>query len=157
MKLLLLVVGKTVESWLKAGVDEYVSRLGHFAQFEMQVVPDLKNTKSMDTSVQKQKEGEQILKLLQNGDHVVLLDDKGREFTSEELATWVDKKSMISSKRIVFIIGGPYGFSNEVYARADEKMSLSKMTFSHQMVRVIFVEQLYRAFTIIKGIPYHHI
>lgn len=157
MKLLLLVVGKTVESWLKAGVDEYVSRLGHFAQFEMQVVPDLKNTKSMDTSVQKQKEGEQILKLLQNGDHVVLLDDKGREFTSEELATWVDKKVMISSKRIVFIIGGPYGFSNEVYARADEKMSLSKMTFSHQMVRVIFVEQLYRAFTIIKGIPYHHI
>lgn len=157
MKLLLLVVGKTVESWLKAGVDEYVSRLGHFAQFEMQVVSDLKNTKSMDTSVQKQKEGEQILKLLQNGDHVVLLDDKGREFTSEELATWVDKKAMISSKRIVFIIGGPYGFSNEVYARADEKMSLSKMTFSHQMVRVIFVEQLYRAFTIIKGIPYHHI
>lgn len=157
MKLLLLVVGKTVESWLKAGVDEYVSRLGHFAQFEMQVVPDLKNTKSMDTSVQKQKEGEQILKLLQNGDYVVLLDDKGREFTSEELATWVYKKAMISSKRIVFIIGGPYGFSNEVYARADEKMSLSKMTFSHQMVRVIFLEQLYRAFTIIKGIPYHHI
>lgn len=157
MKIVLLVVGKTVEAWLKSGIDDYVSRLGHFVPFEMQVIPELKNTKSMDVTTQKQKEGEQILKSLVPGDYIVLLDDKGTHFTSEELAVWVDKKGMQSNKRVVFIIGGPYGFSKDVYAKANEKLSLSKMTFSHQMVRLIFVEQLYRAYTIIKGIPYHHI
>ena len=157
MKIVLLVVGKTVEAWLKSGIDDYVSRLGHFVPFEMQVIPDLKNTKSMDTATQKQKEGELILKSLQPGDHVVLLDDKGAQYSSEELSVWVDKKSMQTGKRLVFIIGGPYGFSKDVYAKANEKLSLSKMTFSHQMVRLIFVEQLYRAYTILKGIPYHHI
>lgn len=157
MKIVLLVVGRTVETWLKNGIDDYVSRLGHFVPFEMQVIPELKNTKSMDTLTQKQKEGELILKSLQPGDHVVLLDDKGAQYSSEELSVWVDKKSMQTGKRLVFIIGGPYGFSKDVYAKANEKLSLSKMTFSHQMVRLIFVEQLYRAYTIIKGIPYHHI
>ncbi len=157
MKIVLLVVGRTVEAWLKNGIDDYVSRLGHFVPFEMQVIPELKNTKSMDTLTQKQKEGELILKSFQAGDHIVLLDDKGAHYTSEELATWVDKRTMQSNKRVVFVIGGPYGFSKEVYAKANEKLSLSKMTFSHQMVRLIFVEQLYRAYTIIKGIPYHHI
>lgn len=146
-----------MEAWLKSGIDDYVSRLGHFVPFEMQVIPDLKNTKSMDTATQKQKEGELILKSLQPGDHVVLLDDKGAQYSSEELSVWVDKKSMQTGKRLVFIIGGPYGFSKDVYAKANEKLSLSKMTFSHQMVRLIFVEQLYRAYTILKGIPYHHI
>lgn len=157
MKIVLLVVGRTVETWLKNGIDDYVSRIGHFIPFEMQVIPELKNTKSMDTLTQKQKEGELILKSLQPGDHVVLLDDKGAQYSSEELSVWVDKKSMQTGKRLVFIIGGPYGFSKDVYAKANEKLSLSKMTFSHQMVRLIFVEQLYRAYTIIKGIPYHHI
>ena len=157
MKIVLLVVGRTVETWLKNGIDDYVSRLGHFVPFEMQVIPELKNTKSMDTLTQKQKEGELIIKSLQPGDHVILLDDKGAQYSSEELSVWVDKKSMQTGKRLVFIIGGPYGFSKEVYAKANEKLSLSKMTFSHQMVRLIFVEQLYRAYTIIKGIPYHHI
>lgn len=157
MKIVLLVVGRTVETWLKNGIDDYVSRLGHFVPFEMQVIPELKNTKSMDTLTQKQKEGELIIKSLQPGDHVILLDDKGAQYSSEELSVWVDKKSMQTGKRLVFIIGGPYGFSKDVYAKANEKLSLSKMTFSHQMVRLIFVEQLYRAYTILKGIPYHHI
>jgi 23S rRNA (pseudouridine1915-N3)-methyltransferase len=157
MKFTLLVVGRTVEKHYITAIDDYVARTKHFISFDMEVIPELKNTKSMDTLTQKQKEGELILKSFQAGDHIVLLDDKGAHYTSEELATWVDKRTMQSNKRVVFVIGGPYGFSKEVYAKANEKLSLSKMTFSHQMVRLIFVEQLYRAYTIIKGIPYHHI
>lgn len=156
MKIVLIVVGKTVEEWLKKGIQNYVERIGHFAPLEIQVIPDLKNTKNMDTSVQKEREGELIIKLLQKGDDVILLDDKGMEMTSEDMSVWLDKKASLSVKRLVFIIGGPYGFSKNVYDSANGKLSLSKMTFSHQMVRLIFVEQLYRAFTIINGMPYHH-
>ena len=161
MKILLIVVGKTDQKWLIDGIGQYAERLTHFAQFEMQVIPDIKNTKNMDSQnmdsqTQKVREGEQILNLLQPSDDVWLLDDKGREMTSPEMASWLEKRMSQSTKRLVFIIGGPYGFSPDVYARVPGKVSLSKMTFSHQMVRLIFVEQLYRAFTILNNLPYHH-
>ena len=156
MKILLIVVGKTDQKWLTEGIAQYTERLTHFSQFEMQVIPDIRNTRSMDPQVQKVHEGEQILKLLQSSDDVYLLDDKGREFTSPEMAAWLEKRMAQSTKRLVFIIGGPYGFSPDVYARVPNRISLSRMTFSHQMVRLIFVEQLYRAFAILSNLPYHH-
>ena len=156
MKILLIVVGKTDQQWLTEGIAQYTERLTHFSQFEMQVIPDIRNTRSMDPQVQKVHEGEQILKLLQSSDDVYLLDDKGREFTSPEMAAWLEKRMAQSTKRLVFIIGGPYGFSPDVYARVPNRISLSRMTFSHQMVRLIFVEQLYRAFAILNNLPYHH-
>ena len=156
MKILLIVVGKTDRQWLNDGIRQYVERLSHFSQFEMQVIPDIRNTRSMDQQVQKVREGEQILKLLQPSDDIYLLDDKGREMTSAQMAQWLEKRMAQSTKRLVFIIGGPYGFSQDVYARVPGKLSLSKMTFSHQMVRLIFVEQLYRAFSILNNLPYHH-
>ena len=156
MKILLIVIGKTDQKWLVDGIGQYAERLTHFAQFEMQVIPDIKNTKNMDFQTQKIREGELILNLLQSSDDVWLLDDKGREMTSPEMARWLEKRMAQSTKRLVFIIGGPYGFSQDVYNRVPGKMSLSKMTFSHQMVRLIFVEQLYRAFSILNNLPYHH-
>lgn len=156
MKIILIVVGKTVEDWLKKGIDCYTERLGHFCQFETVTIPDLKNNKNMDFQTQKVREGESILKLLQPSDDVYLLDDKGLEMTSTAMASWLEKRMSQSSKRLVFIIGGPYGFSPAVYDRVPGRLSLSKMTFSHQMVRVIFVEQLYRAFSILNNLPYHH-
>ena len=156
MKILLIVVGKTDQKWLTEGISQYVERLTHFCQFEMQVIPDIRNTKNMDQNVQKQREGELILNLLQPSDDVWLLDDKGREMTSAETARWLEKRMAQSTKRLVFIIGGPYGFSPDVYNRVPGRLSLSKMTFSHQMVRLIFVEQLYRAFSILNNLPYHH-
>ena len=156
MKILLIVVGKTDQQWLTDGIRQYVERLTHFGQFEIQVIPDVKNTRSMEPQVQKVREGEQILKLLQPSDDVWLLDDKGLEMTSPQLAQWLEKRMAQSTKRLVFIIGGPYGFSPDVYARVPGRLSLSRMTFSHQMVRLIFVEQLYRAFSILHNLPYHH-
>jgi 23S rRNA (pseudouridine1915-N3)-methyltransferase len=156
MKILLIVVGKTDQQWLNQGIGQYVERLTHFCQFDMQVIPDIKNTKNMDQNVQKQREGELILNLLQPSDDVWLLDDKGRDMTSPDLAKWIEKRMAQSSKRLVFIIGGPYGFSPDVYNRVPGRLSLSRMTFSHQMVRLIFVEQLYRAFAILNNLPYHH-
>ena len=156
MKILLIVVGKTDQKWLSEGIDQYVERLSHFGQFEMQVIPDIKNTKNMDQNTQKIREGELILNLLQPSDDVWLLDDKGREMTSAETASWLHKRMAQSTKRLVFIIGGPYGFSPDVYNRVPGRLSLSRMTFSHQMVRLIFVEQLYRAFSILNNLPYHH-
>ena len=156
MKILLIVIGKTDQQWLAEGINQYADRLKHFGQFELQVIPDIKNTRSMDPQVQKVREGEQILKLLQPSDDVWLLDDKGREMTSPELAGWLEKRMAQSTKRLVFIIGGPYGFPPDVYDRVPGRLSLSRMTFSHQMVRLIFVEQLYRAFSIINNLPYHH-
>lgn len=156
MKTVLIMVGRTTEKWIEQGMEDYCSRLTHFAPFEIITVPELKNTKSMDTKVQKELEADAILRLLQPSDDVMLLDEKGLEMTSEQTASWLDRKLQGSAKRLVFIIGGPYGFSDRVYAAAGGKLSLSRMTFSHQMVRVIFVEQLYRAFTIMKGLPYHH-
>jgi len=156
MKILLILVGKTDQQWLTEGISQYTERLSHFAQFEMQVIPDIKNTKNMDQNTQKVREGELILNLLQPSDDVWLLDDKGREMTSPEMAQWLQKRMAQSTKRLVFIIGGPYGFSPDVYTRVPGRLSLSRLTFSHQMVRLIFVEQLYRAFSILNNLPYHH-
>ena len=156
MKIHLIVVGKTDQPWLVTGISQYAERLTHFGQFEMQVIPDIKNTKNMDLQTQKVREGELILNLLQPSDDVWLLDDKGKEMTSPEMASWLEKRMAQSTKRLVFIIGGPYGFSADVYNRVPGRLSLSRMTFSHQMVRLIFVEQLYRAFSILNNLPYHH-
>jgi 23S rRNA (pseudouridine1915-N3)-methyltransferase len=156
MKILLIVVGKTDQQWLTEGISQYIDRLSHYSQFELHVIPDIRNTRSMEAQVQKVREGEQILKLLQPSDDIWLLDDKGREMTSPEMARWLEKRMSQSTKRLVFIIGGPYGFSPDVYDRVPGRLSLSRMTFSHQMVRLIFVEQLYRAFSILNNLPYHH-
>ena len=156
MKILLLVIGKTDLEWLRTGIELYTERISRFVQFEIQVIPDLRNTRNMEPAVQKVREGESILKLLQTSDDVFLLDDKGREMSSPELAQWLEKRMAQSSKRLVFIIGGPYGFSADVYNRVPGRISLSRMTFSHQMVRLRFVEQLYRAFSILNNLPYHH-
>ena len=156
MRATLLLVGKTVNKHFVELIDEYAGRVKHYMGFDITVIPELKNTKGLSAEQQKQQEGELILKQLQTGDHVVLLDEHGKEWRSVEFSRWMEQKMQTVGKRLVFIIGGPYGFSPEVYARANEKLSLSKMTFSHQMVRLIFVEQLYRAMTIMRGEPYHH-
>ncbi|MBR6198346.1 MAG: 23S rRNA (pseudouridine(1915)-N(3))-methyltransferase RlmH [Bacteroidaceae bacterium] len=156
MKITLLLVGKTVNKDFVKLIDEYAGRVKHYIGFEIVTIPELKNTKSLSAEQQKQAEGELILKQLQGGDHVVLLDEHGKEFRSIEFADWMTRKMNTVNKRLVFIVGGPYGFSPSVYDAANEKISLSKMTFSHQMIRLIFVEQIYRAMTIIKGEPYHH-
>lgn len=155
MKTELIMVGKTVDKLYTKGIGDYQERIGHYMPFNITVIPALKNTKSLSEDQQKQAEGELILRLIQPSDTVVLLDEHGAERTSMEMATWLTRK-LQTARRLVFIIGGPYGFSADVYGRADEKISLSRMTFSHQMVRLIFVEQLYRACTIIRGESYHH-
>ena len=155
MKTILILVGKTQNKIFKVGIDDYVSRIEHYMPFSITTISELKNTKSLSEDQQKQKEGELILKEIQPSDTVVLLDEHGAEFRSIEYAKWLKQKQN-TARRLVFIIGGPYGFSPDVYTRANEKISLSRMTFSHQMVRLIFTEQLYRACTIIKGEPYHH-
>ena len=156
MKITLLVVGRTVDNNIIAGIKDYTQRVSHFAQFDIEVIPELKNAKKLSEAQQKEAEGELILKALQAGDRVVLLDEGGKEFRSTEFAAWIEHKQNISTKRLVFIVGGPYGFAQKVYEAAHEKLSLSKMTFSHQMIRLLFVEQLYRAYTIINHLPYHH-
>ncbi|MBQ5510160.1 MAG: 23S rRNA (pseudouridine(1915)-N(3))-methyltransferase RlmH [Prevotella sp.] len=155
MKTELILVSKTTDKHLAAGIDDYVSRICHYLPFAITVIPELKNTKNMTEEQQKVREGELILQKIQPSDTVVLLDEHGKEFRSIELADWLQKKQN-TARRLVFVIGGPYGFSESIYKRADEQLSLSKMTFSHQMVRLLFVEQIYRACTIIKGEPYHH-
>lgn len=156
MKVSLLLVGKTVNKHFVELIDEYAGRVKHYIGFEIVTIPELKNTKNLSVDQQKQMEGELILKQLQPGDHVVLLDEHGKEFRSIEFSKYMEQKMLSVNKRLVFVIGGPYGFSQDVYGKANEKISLSKMTFSHQMIRLIFVEQLYRAMTIMKGEPYHH-
>ncbi len=156
MKITLLTVGKTDRSWVKDGLDIYLSRLKHYVPFSIVEIPELKNVSALSTDQIKVKEGELILKQLKANDDVILLDERGKEYSSTKWAEALSKKINLGGKDIVFVIGGAYGFSNEVYERASGKISLSKMTFSHQMVRVIFVEQLYRAFTIMRGEPYHH-
>ena len=155
MKTELILVSKTTDKHLAAGIDDYVSRICHYLPFAITVIPELKNTKNMTEEQQKIREGELILQKIQPSDTVVLLDEHGKEFRSIEFADWLQKKQN-TARRLVFVIGGPYGFSESIYKRADELLSLSKMTFSHQMVRLLFVEQIYRACTIIKGEPYHH-
>jgi len=156
MKICLLVIGKTDTGYFKDAIDEYKNRLEHYIPFEMQIIPDIKNVKNLSTDQQKEKEGELILKSIQPGDYIVLLDERGKEYTSVQFASYIEKKTHTVSKRLVFVIGGPYGFSKSVYEKASEKISLSKMTFSHQMIRLVFTEQLYRAMTILNNEPYHH-
>ena len=156
MNIRLILVGKTEESYLKQGISQYCGRLEHYCKFSLLEIPELKNAKSLTREQIKDKEGELILKNVAPGDCLCLLDERGRMFTSVEWAAHLEKKFLYSPRDITFVIGGSYGFGEAVYARADEKISLSKMTFSHQLCRVIFLEQLYRAFTIIKGEPYHH-
>ena len=156
MKISLLVVGKTVEPYFVQGIEEYSKRLAHYVPFEMIVILELRNTKSLSTDQQKEREADLILKSLLPGDYIVLLDEHGKEFTSMQFASYLEKKMVNVAKRLVFVIGGPYGFSNRVYQAAHEKISLSKMTYSHQMIRLIFTEQLYRAMTILNNEPYHH-
>lgn len=156
MKIALIVIGKTDAGYFVDAINEYKKRLVHYIPFEMEVIPDIKNVKNMSEFQQKEKEGELILKFLQPGDYLVLLDEKGKDFTSLQFAAYLEKKMHTIPKRLVFIIGGPYGFSEAVYGAASEKISLSKMTFSHQMVRLIFIEQIYRAMTILNNEPYHH-
>ena len=156
MRINLILVGKTTSKTFQTIIDDYSERVTHYTPFAVTVIPELKNTKALSQEQQKQMEGELILRQLQDSDYVVLLDEHGKELRSIEFATWISKKQQTVSRRVVFIIGGSYGFSPAIYQRADEKLSLSKMTFSHQMVRMIFIEQLYRAFTILKGEQYHH-
>ena len=155
MKTILIQVGKTTSKHFQAVIADYVERIGHHMPFDVVTIPELKNTKSLTEEQQKQTEGELILKQLQPSDTVVLLDEHGRELRSVEFARWLEHKQQ-TCRRLVFVIGGPYGFSPAVYGRANEQLSLSRMTFSHQMIRMTFTEQVYRACTIIKGEPYHH-
>lgn len=155
MKTVLILIGKTTNKHFVAGINDYSERINHYMPFEIKVIQEIKNTKSLTEDQQKIAEGSLILKLLQPSDTVVLLDEHGEEMRSVAFAKWLQGKQF-NARRLVLVIGGPYGFSQDVYDRATELVSLSKMTFSHQMVRLIFTEQLYRACTIIKGEPYHH-
>ncbi|MGB5981081.1 MAG: 23S rRNA (pseudouridine(1915)-N(3))-methyltransferase RlmH [Nonlabens sp.] len=156
MKVTLLAVGKTDDSRIADLTEVYADRLQHYVNFDLQIIPDLKKTKNMSEDRQKQEEGKNILNQLEKSDFVTLLDERGKKLTSPQFAELINKRSISGLKRLVFIIGGPYGFSKEVYERANSKLSLSDMTFSHQMVRLFAVEQIYRAFTILKNEPYHH-
>ncbi len=156
MKITLLTVGKTEDAYLKEGMGKYVKRLKHYTKLDLVEINELKNTRALSAEQQKTKEAELILKKITPLDHVVLMDEKGAEYSSTQFAAFINKKEISSSANLVFVIGGPYGFDQAVYQRANDKLSLSRMTFSHQMVRLFFVEQLYRAYTIIKGEPYHH-
>lgn len=156
MKITLLTVGKTDRDWVRQGLEIYVSRLRHYIPFTLTEIPELKNVSALSREQIKIKEGELILKNIRTSDDVILLDERGKEYSSMQLAGILQDKINYECKDMVFVIGGAYGFSETVYARADSKISLSRMTFSHQMVRTIFAEQLYRAFTIMKGEPYHH-
>ena len=156
MKIKLIVVGKTNARYLVEGEKEYEKRLKHYTKFEEIIIPDVKQSGKLSESELKKKEGQLILAKLENSDHVILLDDKGRSYSSIELANFLQQKMNSGLKSLVFVVGGAYGFSDEVYQRAGSKLSLSKMTFSHQMVRLIFKEQLYRGFSILRGEKYHH-
>jgi len=156
MKITLICIGKTDESYLNIGIDKYLSRLKHYINVNYITLPDVKNSRNLSKEQQKTKEAQLILKQLGNTDTVILLDEHGKEYRSTTFAQFLDKKMLSSTQNLVFIIGGPYGFDISINQRAQSKISLSMMTFSHQMIRLFFVEQLYRAFTILKGEPYHH-
>lgn len=156
MKIKLVVVGKTEKGYLKEGIAEYAKRLKHYFPFELVEIPELKNARKLREGQIKVAEGELLLKQFVNSDCVVLLDEQGKQFRSKEFAQYFQKKANSGLKQVVLVVGGAYGFSDEVYQRANEKISLSKMTFSHQMVRLFAIEQVYRAMTILRGEPYHH-
>lgn len=156
MEITLMTVGKTRAGFVADGVKEYSRRIARYTPFSMVELPDVRSTRTMSAALQKGQEGVMILEKLQTSDFVILLDEKGREYRSVEFASYIEKIMASGRKRVVFVVGGPYGFSDEVYARADAKLSLSRMTFNHEMVRMFFVEQIYRAMTILRGEPYHH-
>lgn len=156
MKITLLTVGKTSTPYIQEGIDLYLARLRHYIQFEIQTLPDLKSTRSLSVEQQKEREGEAILAALTQADYVALLDERGTEMTSREWAAFLQKRMASGACRVVFVVGGPYGFSQAVYDRANSLVSFSKMTFSHEMIRLFFTEQLYRAMTILRNEPYHH-
>lgn len=156
MKIVVIAVGKTSTEYISRGVDEFLKRANRYLGVELTVIPDIKNSKALTEEAQKQQEGRNILASLQPGDIVTLLDERGKELTSREFSGMIERRMVQGTKRLVFVIGGPYGFSKEVYERADSKLSLSRMTFTHEMVRLFFVEQIYRAMTIMRGEPYHH-
>lgn len=156
MKIKIIVIGKTHKKFLIEGENEYLSRIQHYIQVEKVEIADLKKAKHLTEAQIKEQEGQLILNKIDNSDWVVLLDEKGKQYSSIEFSKWNQERMNRGLKQITFVVGGPYGFSDEVYARTNEKISLSKMTFSHQMIRMFFIEQLYRAFTILKNEPYHH-
>jgi Uncharacterized conserved protein len=156
MKIDLVLVGKSDQKYLQEGIDIYLKRLKYYCQFEMKIIPDLKSTKSLSEEQQKEKEGELIINQIKDSDFVILLDERGESLSSVDFAQFIEKRQVAGTRKLSFVVGGPYGFSRDVYAKANAKLSLSAMTFSHQMVRLLFIEQLYRAFTIINGEPYHH-
>jgi 23S rRNA (pseudouridine1915-N3)-methyltransferase len=156
MKILLLVIGKTDEKYLIEGMDKYRNRLKHYIGFDYEEIPDIKNRKSLSEAQQKKQEGDLILTKINAGDKLVLLDDKGKDYSSISFSKHLQQQMNSGIKRLVFVVGGPYGFDASVYAKSQGKLSLSKMTFSHQMIRLFMVEQVYRAMTILKNEPYHH-
>ncbi len=156
MKTIFIVIGKTTDRRIATLTDEYIGRIGHYMSFEMQVIPELRNAKNLSQEQQKAEEAELLKKTLQPGDYIVLLDEHGKERRSIDFASWMQKRMAAAPRRLVFIVGGPYGFARQIHELAQEEISLSQMTFSHQMIRLFFVEQVYRAMTIIRGEPYHH-
>ncbi|WP_431121682.1 23S rRNA (pseudouridine(1915)-N(3))-methyltransferase RlmH [Flagellimonas flava] len=156
MQITLIAIGKTDSAELSTLINIYEKRLGHYVKFQFKVLPDVKNTKNLSESQQKEKEGELLLSQIHSSDHLVLLDENGKHYNSMEFSKFLQKKMNSGLRNLVLVIGGPYGFSDSVYARSQEKLSLSHMTFSHQMVRLFLVEQLYRGFTILRNEPYHH-
>lgn len=156
MKITLIAIGKTDEAWIQEGINKYVDRLKHYITFNTIIIPDLKNAGKLSHEQHKVEEGKLILQKILNSDHVLLLDEKGKTFSSVDFSAHLQKKMNSGLSHLVFVIGGPFGFSEELYKRAQDKISLSSMTLSHQMIRVFFCEQLYRAFTILKGEKYHH-
>ena len=156
MKIVIIAVGKTSTGYVACGVEEFLKRANRYVPTELIVIPDVKSSKALSEDAQKQQEGRSIIAALQPGDIVTLLNERGKELTSREFSLMIERRMVQGIKRLVFVIGGPYGFSNEVYERADSKLSLSRMTFTHEMVRLFFMEQIYRAMTIMRGEPYHH-
>jgi len=156
MKIILLAIGKTDDKHLNELISVYKNRLKHYVKFELDIIPDIKNAKNLSENQQKEKEGEIIIKKLAPTDTLILLDEKGKEYRSTEFANFLQKKMNAGLKNLVLVIGGPYGFSDAVYKKASGKISLSKMTFSHQMIRLFIIEQIYRGFTILRNEPYHH-
>lgn len=156
MKIILMVVGKTTTDYIRKGIDEYAGRIGKFIPFEIKILPDIKTSKKMTEESQKAAEGVSILSQVTPSDHVVLLDERGKEMSSRDFAAFIENKAINLPKNLIFVVGGPYGFSKEVYDRANSLLTLSKMTFPHELVRLFFVEQIYRAMTISHNMPYHH-
>ena len=156
MRVTLLLVGTTDKKYLIEGIEDYQKRLIHYLPFEIKVIADVKNSRNLTEDQQKEREGKSILDQVTGGDELILLDVGGVELSSTGLAGWIEKRMVAGTRQLIFVVGGPYGFSDAVYKRADTRMSLSRLTFPHQLVRLLFIEQLYRAMTIIKGEPYHH-